>query len=373
MKVLLAGGGTAGHINPALAIAGEIKKNNRRAEILFAGTPNGMEADLVKKAGYDFAPIKVKGFQRSFSPKAVAKNINAVRCLATAGYRARSIIKRFSPDIVVGTGGYVSGPVLREAEKMGIKTLIHEQNAFPGVTNKLLAKKAARVMLAVEEAKKYIETSSPIDVVGNPIRESILLKTKQQARKELGIDNAPCILSFGGSLGATKVNEAAADIMQWHTNNCEVNHIHAYGKFGAEEFPQMLKARGVDIKNKRLDIRAYIDNMDTCLAAADIVVCRAGAITLSELEATGKPSVLIPSPYVAENHQYHNAMVLQNHNAAIVIEEKNYDKKRLIDFISQAISDKDKLRELSANAYKLAITDARERIYDIIMEEYKKA
>lgn len=367
MRVLLAGGGTAGHINPALAIAGEIKKQSPKSHILFAGTPNGMEATLVTKAGFAFSPIKVRGFQRSFSPQNIIKNIDAVKCLMTANQRAKKIISGFKPDVVIGTGGYVSGPVVRCAAKMGIKTVIHEQNAFPGVTTKLLSKHVDKILLAVAEAKKYFaeECFDKIEVVGNPIRESILHKTKQQARAELNMDDKMCILSFGGSLGATKVNEIAADIMRWHSGK-EINHIHAYGKFGAEEFERMLKERGVDRGLKRLDIREYIDNMDTCLAAADIVVCRAGAITLSELEATGKASVLVPSPYVAENHQYHNAMVLQEHGAAIVVEEKNYDREKLIAFLEGIHKDPGRLRKLSENAAALGVLDTCEKIYGIV-------
>lgn len=364
MKVLLAAGGTAGHINPAIAIADVIKKHNPSAQILFAGTPKGMEASLVPKAGYAFTPIKVRGFQRKLTVKNIARNIDAVKCLVTADFRAEKIIKEFQPDLVVGTGGYVSGPIVRKAAQKGIKTAIHEQNAFPGVTNKMLAKHVDLVMLAVEEAKKLFPAQAPIVVTGNPIRESILYKTKSEARKELGMDDEMCILSFGGSLGAVKVNEIAADLIQWHSGKYPVNHIHAMGRLGKDLFPAMLKERGVNPEaNPRLDIREYIHNMDTCLSAADLVVCRAGAITLSELEATGKASILIPSPHVAENHQYHNAMVLQNHNAAIVIEEKNYSKKKLIEIVDDFYHNKDKLKEFSRNAAKLAILDTSERIY----------
>lgn len=368
MRVLLAGGGTAGHINPALAIAGEIVKQSPKSKIMFAGTPNGMESTLVVKAGYDFSTIKVKGFQRSFSPRNIAKNFEALKCLLLANSRAMKIINDFKPDLVIGTGGYVSGPIVRCAANMGIKTVIHEQNAFPGVTTKLLSKQVDKILLAVEDAKKFFapECLEKIEVVGNPIRESILYTTKQDARRQLNLNDDMCILSFGGSLGATKVNEIAADIMEWHSKDKKINHIHAYGRFGTEEFARMLKERAVDTSSPKLDIREYIDNMDVCLAAADIVVCRAGAITLSELEATGKASVLVPSPYVAENHQYHNAMVLQEHGAAIVVEEKNYNKQKLIKFLSDVYDNPNKLNELSKNAASLGILDTCEKIYKII-------
>lgn len=374
MRVLLAGGGTAGHINPALAIAGEIKKQSPKSEILFAGTPKGIESKLVKNAGYRFEKIKVKGFQRSFWPQDIVRNVYALKCLMFANRRATKIISDFKPDIVIGTGGYVSGPIVRCAANMGIKTVIHEQNAFPGVTTKLLSKQVNKVLLAVAEAEKHFDddVKSKIEVVGNPIRESILHTTKEQARKALGIDDKLCVLSFGGSLGAAKVNEIVADLMQWHiSNKKEINHIHAYGKNGKSEFPKQLRERNVDINADRLDIREYIDNMDVCLAAADIVICRAGAITLSELEATGKASVLVPYPYAAANHQYHNAMVLQEHGAAIVIEEKKYDKSKLIEFFEKINSNPKMLADLSANAASLGVFDTREKIYKIINEVYK--
>ena len=190
------------------------------------------------------------------------------------------------------------------------------------------------------------------------------------------MDDKMCIVSFGGSLGAVKLNQIVADIMQWHCARGDVNHIHAMGKLGKNVFPEMLKERGVDVtKNHRIDIRDYIDNMDTCLAAADLVVCRAGAITLSELQATGKASILIPSPNVTENHQYHNAMVLANRHAAIVIEEKNYQKEQLIKTLDDFYEHPEHLKEYSKNASKMAILDTSERIYKAVhatLSEKKK-
>lgn len=372
MKILLAAGGTAGHINPALAVADCFKKHDKDTQILFVGTPRGMESKLVPKAGYKIETMPVRGFQRKISFKNILRNIDAIYLLAKSPFKARKIIKDFNPDVVIGAGGYVAGPVLLQAKKMGYKTAIHEQNAYPGITNKSLAKHADLVFLAVEEAKKHLPPCE-VEVVGNPVRESLILKTKKEARKELGMDDNFCILSFGGSLGAVKVNEVAADIMQWHAKENKINHIHAMGRLGKDCFPKMLKERKVNLRGKkRLDIRNYIDNMDTCLAAADLVVCRAGAITLSELEATGKPSILIPSPNVSENHQYHNAMVLQNNEAAVVFEEKNYDKDKLIEKVSSFYNDREKLERYSKNASKLAIIDTADRIYNSVVKMVNK-
>lgn len=367
MRVLLAGGGTAGHINPALAIAGAIRKHDKNAEIMFAGNADGMEARLVKKAGYAFSPIKVKGFWRGFAPGDILHNLKAAKCLVTSPFEAKKIIQSFQPDLVVGTGGYVSGPVVLAGIRAGIKTLIHEQNAFPGVTTKLLAKKADVVCIAVEEAKKYLEISGKVFVTGNPVRENIIYKSKAEARKELGMDDKLCILSFGGSLGALAINKIAADLIEWHYKEGKINHIHGYGQLGAKLFPELIAQRGIDLsKCPRIDARQYIDNMDTCLAAADLVICRSGAITLSELEAAGKASILIPSPTVTENHQYHNAMVLADHHAAVVIEEANYDKQEFLSVIRDLLINPEKLMELSRNASALAVFDTSEQIYHII-------
>jgi UDP-N-acetylglucosamine--N-acetylmuramyl-(pentapeptide) pyrophosphoryl-undecaprenol N-acetylglucosamine transferase len=364
VKVLLAGGGTAGHINPALAIASCIKRHEPSAEILFAGTPDGMEARLVRNAGFEFTPIQVKGFWRGFALEDLKHNIKTIQYMLTSPKTARKILNDFQPDVVIGTGGYVSGPILFMAQKMGFKTLIHEQNAFPGVTTKALAKKVDVVCLAVEEAKKHLKITGKTVITGNPVRESIIYKSKAEARRELGLDDKVCILSFGGSLGAITINRIAADLMEWHQDTDAINHIHGYGQLGAEIFPKMLKDRGVDLaSHPRIDVRQYIDNMDTCLAAADLVICRSGAITLSELEVAGKASVLIPCPTVSENHQYHNAMVLQNHHAAIVIEEKDYNKKEFIAIVKDLCMSPEKLLELSRNASALAVFDTADRIY----------
>ena len=324
MKVLITGGGTAGHINPALAIASIIKKNRPDAEFLFAGTPFGMEARLVPAAGYKFAPIKVKGFQRKITLKNIGRNCKAAFYLTSAGACSRKIIKNFSPDIVIGTGGYVSGPIVRTAAKMGIPTAIHEQNAYPGVTTRILSKKASAVMLTVEEAKKYLDADVKYTVTGLPVRPELFGKSKAEARKELGIDDSMCILSFGGSLGAGCINSSMEEVIKWHTKEgLKINHIHGYGGMGKESFPKAMKENGIPLKSSRLRITEYINDMDTCLAAADLVICRSGAATLAELEAIGRASILIPSPVVAGNHQYHNAMVLGRAGAAIVIEKKD--------------------------------------------------
>lgn len=365
IKALFVCGGTAGHINPALAVAGTLRAAHPDADILFAGNPKGMEARLVPEAGYAFAPIEVLGFQRRMSLHNLKNNIMAAGYLMTASSKAAKIIRDFSPDVCMGTGGYVSGPVLRQAAKMKVPTLTHEQNAFPGVTTKLLTKYVDKVLLAVAEAEPHLpeRAQGRCIITGNPIRREILLADREEARRKLGIGNGVCLLSFGGSQGARRVNEAIADVMAWHYQTGRIHHIHATGQYGTELFPSLLRERGIDPdKYPHLDIREYIDDMPQCLAAADLVICRAGAISISELQVAGRASILIPSPNVAENHQYHNARVLEEKNAAVLLEEKELEGSRLVDMVAGLTADPRELQDIGKNASSMAIADGAERI-----------
>ena len=375
MKVLISCGGTGGHINPGLAIADIIKSEYPDAEFLFAGTPNGMESKLVPQAGYKIESIKVAGFQRSLSLENIGRNAKAVAYLITSGKRAKEIIKGFNPDIAIGTGGYAAGPVIRKAAKMGIPTAIHEQNAYPGVTNRLLSKEVDYVMLTVEEALEYMDKSKfRYSVTGLPVRSSINTKlTKAEARKKLGFNDDFTILSFGGSLGAGCINETMTEAIKWHqSKGLAINHIHGYGGMGKDTFPQAMKAAGIPLKSNRLRITEYISDMDVCLAAADLVICRSGASTLAELEAAGKASILIPSPIVAGNHQYHNAMVLGKAGAAEVIEQKDASPERIISEIEKLYNNRDKVEIMSASAKGLHLTDTNQRILAVVKELLKK-
>ncbi len=371
MHILFAGGGTAGHINPALAVAGYIREKHPDAHISYIGTPDKLEAKLVPEKGYNFRTISVAGFQRKISFDSIIKNLSAAKKAVTASVTARKILKELQPDVVVGTGGYVSGPVLREAAKLGIKTAIHEQNAYPGITTKMLAPNVDAVMLAMPEAQKYLNLKKKPLITGNPIRQELLKMTREEARAKLGIDSEiPMILSFGGSLGAMRINQSVSELIKWHNETEKIYHIHATGKSGYDDFIKSLE--DVDLTDK-IDIREYIVDMDVCMAAADIIICRAGAITLSELLACGKPSILIPSPYVAENHQFHNAMTLKRIGAAEIIEEKDLTDKKLIDVVSNLINERHKLEQMSIAARNGAIMDSNERIYEIIMQLYTNA
>lgn len=358
MNVAFAAGGTGGHINPALAIADKLKEVFPDTKILFIGSPDGLESKLVKKAGYDFAPVKMAGIQRKLTPHNIKLNVQAVHYYLNAGKCIRKIFDDFSPDLVIGTGGYVTGTVLKTALKCGIKTALHESNSLPGVSTKMLAPKADLVMLGTEDAKKHLGECKKCVVTGNPLRNNIPIEEKSAARKRLGLPDCLTILSAGGSQGASRINEAVVHLLAYEQKKGNINHIHGYGKHGKDTFMQSLAENGVDPDNEHFIIKEYIDNMYTCMCASDLIITRAGAMTLTELMAIGRASILIPYPYAAENHQYYNALTLQNANAGRIIDDKELTGAVLIDAVTKLADDPELLKLMSENAAKLSKHDA---------------
>lgn len=358
MNVAFAAGGTGGHINPALAIADKLKEVFPDTKILFIGSPDGLESKLVKKAGYDFAPVKMAGIQRKLTPHNIKLNVQAVHYYLNAGKCIRKIFDDFKPDLVIGTGGYVTGTVLKTALKCGIKTALHESNSLPGVSTKMLASKADLVMLGTEDAKKHLGECKKCVVTGNPLRNNIPIEEKSAARKRLGLPDCLTILSAGGSQGASRINEAVVHLLSYEQKKGNINHIHGYGKHGKDTFMQSLVENGVDPDNEHFIIKEYIDNMYTCMCASDLIITRAGAMTLTELMAIGRASILIPYPYAAENHQYYNALTLQNANAGRIIDDKELTGAVLIDTVTKLADDPELLKLMSENAAKLSKHDA---------------
>jgi UDP-N-acetylglucosamine--N-acetylmuramyl-(pentapeptide) pyrophosphoryl-undecaprenol N-acetylglucosamine transferase len=364
MRVLIAAGGTAGHINPALAIAGALKKADPSAEIHFAGRKEGMEYRLVTEAGYPFHHIEITGFQRKLSLTNIRRNCVTLWNLALSGPKARAMLREVQPDLGIGCGGYVSGPVVRCAAKRGIKTALHEQNAFPGVTNKLLAPDVDVVFAAVPAAVEKLGAPAKTLVVGNPVRPDVFEKAAQREaiRAQLGAGDRTVILSFGGSLGARRVNEVVADLCAWEQHEHKnVLHLHATGQYGVELFKELEQKKGF-ARGDDLIVKEYINNMPELLAAADLVISRAGALTLAELEAAGRAAVLIPSPNVAENHQYYNALELQKAGAAVVIEEKDLTGAKLVETVASLLESPGKLAEMGRAARSLSVDDSLDRI-----------
>lgn len=371
MRVLITGGGTGGHVNPALAIANTIKQNDPDAVIAYVGTKRGIENKLVPKAGYPMYYVDVKGIKRSLSPS----NIKAAYLALTSPIKAKKIIREFKPDIVVGTGGYVSWPVVKAASQMGIPTALHESNAIAGVAVKMLQKSVDRIYLNFEKTGESLTCDrAKLMKVGNPILGGFSSMTREEARKKLGIPDKYkyVILSYAGSMGAEKVNDAVLCLMREFTSkHPEVYHIHATGSIELELCTSQFKEMWLD-KCENIELCEYIYDMPVRMAAADITINRAGAMTISELAATGKCSIFIPSPNVAENHQYKNAKVLSDAGAAALFEEKDLvdGAKPLIEEVEKLLSDGgEKLRaERSEKIRQFAVSDANKLIYNDLVK-----
>ncbi len=373
MRVLVSGGGTAGHINPALSIADKIKSVYNDAVIEYVGTPKGMENALAKEAGYKIHHIEVRGFKR----KLTFSNVDAAVKAVTSVIKAKKIIREFKPDIVIGTGGYVSWPLVKAASKMKIKTAIHEQNAVPGVTTKMLSKYVDKIMISFESSRAFLNCDeSKIIFVGNPVSEKMLKADKKTSREKLGISpDKTVILSAGGSLGAKMVNAAAYELIKnYSLKNENIIHFHATGRGGYDEQAKLYKELGFaevsedTLTKDGVTVKKYIYNMDEMLSAADIVVCRAGAMTLSEIACLGKAAVIIPSPNVTNNHQFKNTKVLVDGEAAVCIEEKDLTGEKLIQEVSKYADDKEYRAKTEENIKKFAVYDTLERIIGVVKE-----
>ncbi|MDP4179777.1 MAG: undecaprenyldiphospho-muramoylpentapeptide beta-N-acetylglucosaminyltransferase [Bacillota bacterium] len=356
MKVLIAGGGTAGHINPGLAIAKYIKAQKPDTEIVFVGTQKGLETKLVPREGFELKTIRVRGFRRKLSKDTIV----AIKELFQGYYEARRIVARYKPDIVIGTGGYVCGPVVFSASLKKVPTLIHEQNAFPGVTNRILSRFADVTAISFKESEKFFKSAKKLILTGNPIREEMLKVSREKARQKLSLDNKPFVVIFGGSRGAETVNNTVVEMLKTNYKEGDFRMIFATGE---NQYSKVIEKLG-DAKFNSVEVAPYIFDMANIMAAADLVVCRAGAITISELTALGVPSIMIPSPYVTANHQEHNARALEKQGAALVILEKELSGQLLYKKIRDVINDKNKLQEMAKNAKSVSVIDAAEKIYE---------
>ena len=358
MKVIMTGGGTGGHIYPAIAIADEIKSRHPEAEIIFVGTERGMEKDIVPKAGYPIRFITVSGFDR----KNPLKLVKTLRDLEHGLHEAKEIIKEFKPNLVIGTGGYVCGPVMKTAASMGIKTYIHEQNAFPGLTNKLLSRRAERVFVAFEDAKKYFKTKKEPITVGNPVRHAFTEVDRQAARAALGVkEDEFMVLSFGGSLGAQRINDEMTVAVERLRDRAGLRIFFVTGK---RYYSTIIE--NADKTNTRVTYLQYIDDMPKYLNACDLAITRSGALTVSEITACGRASVMIPSPYVTNNHQYYNAKVVSDRGGAVLIEEKDLTNGEVADEIDQLMNDRQALEKMEKASSTLGTVTSAGQICDII-------
>ena len=363
MRVLMTGGGTGGHVYPALAIAQIIKNNVPGAEIAFVGTKRGIENRLIPEAGYCLYHIEIQGLRRSLSPS----NFKTAYLVMTSPKKAKEIIRDFKPDLVIGTGGYVCWPLLRAAASMGIPSMVHESNALPGVAVRQLQGKVDVILTNFAQTAQLLKAKEKIVHVGNPLRGECETLRREEARRKLNIPmDQFMILSFGGSLGAQKLNEAAVGLMRSFGSTKEnVTHVHAGGARGYENARSLFSAYGLD-RNERLILKDYIYDMPLYMAAADLVICRAGAMTLTELAKMGKAAILIPSPNVTDNHQYKNAKVLADAGAAKLLEEADYTEEGFCALVNDLYENETERNAMSERIRAFASEDVEKRIYEEI-------
>ena len=371
MKILLSGGGTAGHVTPALAIAEIFKFNHPEAEICFVGTPAGIERRLVTEAGYRYFPIPVMGLSRSLTPK----NLRAVYLALLAKKKAKRLLRELCPDLVIGTGGYVCFPVLSAACSLGIPTALHESNAIPGLAVRHLAKKADLLLLNFSEVERLVKARGRVVQVGNPHRTSLGGISKDEARERLQIPkDAHVLLSFGGSLGAEAMNRAVLALWKSYVlSNPAIHHFHGTGARYAEDFRQLSAA--LQPLPDRIRVYEYITEMPTLMAAADLIICRSGAMTISEVARAGKAAILIPSPNVANDHQTKNAEALAEAGAAILLPEAELGGNRLEAAVQSILEDDGKRRTMERAIKAFAVPDANRKIYrelTLLLKEKKK-
>lgn len=363
MRAILTGGGTGGHIYPAVSIARGILEKYKDAEILFVGTEKGMENSIVPREGFPFRTIKVRGFLR----KLTFQNVIAIKENMVSFLECRKIIKEFKPDIVIGTGGYVSGTMVMTAALMGIPTMIHEQNAFPGVTNRILSRYVDKIALTFPEASDYFRYKEKITVTGNPLRGEITKITKQEGMKAFGFDaNKPLVLIVGGSRGAKKINESSMHIAEECEKKREFQLLHMTGESQYKAVIELYNKKDIPHDTSYLRVMPYIHNAPYAYAGADLLISRCGAGLISEITALGKPSILIPYPYATDNHQEYNARALEKSNAAIVILESELDENILLDKVKYLLDNRNKMREMSINSKRMGKPNATSAIVEIV-------
>ena len=369
-RVIFTCGGTAGHVNPAIALAQLMHEKDLETEFLFVGAERGLEKDLIPKAGYDFRTVHISSFHRSFRPREIRHNLISVVNLVRSPREARAILREFCPDVVIGTGGYASFPMVEAAAKAGIPTAVHESNMVPGLTTELLEPFADRIMVGFEACREHYRHPEKVIVTGTPVRQDFFRLTKAEAKRQLGVDDGrPLLVSFWGSLGASGMNRQMADFLALEAGKEPFHHIHGAGKDGYPVLLAELREKGVDLRDHpALQVREYIYDMAVVMRAADLVLCRAGASTISELTALRVPALIVPSPYVTNNHQEKNARVLESAGGAEVLLERDSSGQALFRAACGILHDGDRRASMERAMSALGVRDATERIYQTVLE-----
>ena len=374
MNVIFTCGGTGGHINPAIAVANVLKERHPGCKILFIGGEGYMEEELVPKAGYQLKVMPAFGLERSVSPKAMRNNLRAVKSVVSAVGKCKKIIKEFQADVVVGTGGYASFPALYAAKQLHIPTCVHEANAMPGLTTRMVADWVDKLLVCFPESAKHYRHPEKVEVVGMPVRREFIYTRKADARKELKLDDRPVVVSAFGSQGAKAMNEVTGKLFAIEqAAGFPFCHIHAVGSYGWSWMPEYVAQQGVDMKKATsITMQEYIYNMPTVMAAADVFISRAGASSCSEIAASGTPCILIPSPNVTDNHQEKNARALEAQGGAIVILEKDCTAERLFDEVSRLLADRETYQKMEKALYAMAVPDSAERLCTVLEQLVEK-
>jgi len=373
MKILFTCGGTAGHINPAIGVAGRIRELVPDAEFLFVGAEGMMETELVPREGYPIKTIEISNLSRSITLDGLKHNLHTAKTLLVGTHEAKNILREFAPDVAVGTGGYVCYPVLHAAHLLGIPTLVHESNAVPGLTTKLLANSVDCVMVGFEDAGANYPKHANVVFTGTPVRGGFEKLGKAEAKRALGIPaDRPLLLSVWGSLGSDHINGVMPEFVELTAKNRDFLLIHSAGKRGYARLVEAINARcGSNWSDSGADVREYIYDMSTVMAAADLVMCRSGASTLGELAALGKPAVLIPSPNVTNNHQEKNARLLEQLGGAKVLLEGQFTAESLYGELLTLIKDGKILSEMGSAMKKSCVADATDRIARLVLDSVK--
>ena len=374
MNVIFTCGGTGGHINPAIAVANIVRERHPDSKILFIGGRGNMEEILVPKAGYDLTVMPAFGLERSLSVSAIRNNLRAVKSVISAIGRCKKIIREFDADVVVGTGGYASFPALYAAKQLKVPTCVHESNAMPGLTTRMVANWVDKVLVCFPESAKHYRHPEKVEVVGMPVRREFIYTKKADARKELGLDERPLVVSAFGSQGAKTMNEVTAQLFKLEqAAGYPFRHIHAVGSYGWSWMPEHVRQQGVKLEEtSAITMQEYIYNMPTVMAAADVVISRAGASSCSEIAASGTPCVLIPSPNVTDNHQEKNARALEAQGAAVVLLEKDCTAQRLYGEITALLEDKTRYSAIGKALYAMSVPDSAERLCAAMEQLAKK-
>ena len=366
MRVLFTCGGTAGHINPALGVAGRIRELIPEAEFLFVGAQGHMETELVPREGYELKTVRISGFQRSLAPKKILENVQAVGRVVSSCRLAKQYIRQFRPDVAVGTGGYVCYPVLKMAAAMGVPTAVHESNAVPGLTTRLLEKTVDQIMVGLADSREFYKDPGKVEVTGTPVRVEFRDLDRARARRELGLDPAqPVVLAVFGSLGADYMNGAMLDFIRRMGSSGDFRLIYATGKRYYEGVRRQLNDAG--LHSAHIDVREYIYDMPKVMAAADVIICRSGASTISELTYLGKPAVMVPSPNVVNNHQEKNARVMEKAGAARMLLEGRFDGGGLYETVTGLLGDRQALERMHQASLGLGVSDATDRIVSRVL------